>query len=148
MLDTKIEEIITKPWVSKLLSQPILARMATADLSTGQPHVVPVWFEWGEGSLWISAFRSTRKIKTLMKNPLVSIVIDTEENSRGILFEGRADIVTEPTIVRDRSTSIYTRYLGPDGVLAPDPQSWIVDPENLIIRLTPTRACTWGASED
>jgi nitroimidazol reductase NimA-like FMN-containing flavoprotein (pyridoxamine 5'-phosphate oxidase superfamily) len=147
-LDTKIDKIITIPWVSNLLNRPILARLATADPSTGQPHVVPVWFEWDEGSLWVSAFRSTRKVKTLMKNPLVSIVIDTEENSRGILFEGRAEMVTEPSKVRGRSTSIYTRYLGPEGVLAPDPQSWIVDPENLIIKLTPSRACTWGESED
>jgi hypothetical protein len=55
-----------------------------------------------------------------------------------VIFEGRAELVTEPIeFVREMTTWVYTRYLGPEGVLAADPQYWIHDPENLLVKLTP-----------
>ena len=127
--------------VKNLLSQPILARIATASPKTLRPHVVPVWFGWDGESLWISSFRSTRKIKNLQANPFCSIAIDTAESGwdfQTVIFEGSAELVTEPAeFVREMTTWVYTRYLGPEGVLAPDPQSWIHDPENLLVKLTP-----------
>lgn len=129
-----------------LLSQPVLARLGTAT-KTGRPHVTPVWFLWEQGSVWVSAFRSTRKVRDLMKNPSVSILIDTAESGvdfQAALFEGEAELITEPAeFIQEMSTRIYTRYLGPEGVLAPDPQSWIHDPENLLIRLQPEKTFTW-----
>ncbi len=136
------------------LDRPHLARLATADPITLQPHVVPVWYGWDGQSLWISAFRSTRKVKELMRNPRCSIVIDVDEadsssgNSpaiRAVLMEGEAELVTHPQhLLEEKTTWVYTRYLGPQGVLAVDPQSWIKDPENLLIKLTPRLVKTWN----
>ena len=42
-----------------------------------------------------------------------------------------------------RPGDFVTRYMGEEGVKAEAPQSWIVDPENAIIRLTPARIYTW-----
>ena len=59
-------------------------------------------------------------------------------------MEGEAELVTAPQDLLDEKTTwVYTRYLGPEGVLADDPQSWIKDPENLLIKLTPTFIKTW-----
>jgi nitroimidazol reductase NimA-like FMN-containing flavoprotein (pyridoxamine 5'-phosphate oxidase superfamily) len=130
-----------------LLSQPVLARIATVSMDAYQPHVVPVWFHWDGESVWISSYRSTRKIKDLRNNPKCSIVIDITDDSvamRAVLFEGRAELVTEPRdLVHRMSTQIYTKYLGPEGVLAPDPQEWIHSPENLLIKLTPEQIFSW-----
>lgn len=141
------ETITTRPWAQTLLAQPVLARLATANPTTMQPHVVPVWFEWDGESIWISSFDSTRKMRDLIGNPRVSIVVDTAEADgtvRGIVFEGKADVIKDPAVVVPRSTSIYERYLGKDGVLQAEPASWIVDPENRVIRLRPERVYTWG----
>jgi nitroimidazol reductase NimA-like FMN-containing flavoprotein (pyridoxamine 5'-phosphate oxidase superfamily) len=136
-----------KEQIDASLVQPVLARIATSDLITGQPHVVPVWFAWDGESLWISAFRSTRKVKELQKNPLCSIVVDTASSGTenwGVVLEGEAELVTEPQeFLEEMTTRIYTRYLGPDGVLDKDPQSWIKDPENLLIKLTPENTYSW-----
>lgn len=129
------------------LDRPLLARLATANPETLQPHVVPVWYGWDGQSLWISAFRSTRKIRELLANPRCSIVVDvdgSESGLRAVLMEGKAELVTAPQeVLVEKTTWVYTRYLGPEGVLAPDPQSWIIDPENLLIKLTPETVKTW-----
>ena len=133
--------------MEELLAQPLLARLATANPSTNQPHVVPLWYAWDGESLWMSGFRSTRKIRELQRNPLCSVVIDTTENeldNYGVVFEGRAELIDLPRdLVYDKTIWIYLRYLGPEGMLDPDPQSWIHDPENLLIKLLPERTYTW-----
>lgn len=141
---------LSKPWVQDLLSKPLLARLATANPSTLQPHVVPVWFIWDGANLWISAFNSTRKVKNVLKNPLISVIVDTgDENppSRAVLMEGRAQILTDSPTVQSWATLIYTHYMGDKGVKAPEPQSWIIDPENTIIKLTPEKVFIWGPAE-
>jgi len=140
-------EISSRPWLAALLTQPVLARLATANPTTLQPHVVPVWFEWDGEAVWISSFDSTRKMRDLEGNPRVSIAIDTADDAehiRGVVFEGTAEVISDPAVVALRSTSIYVRYLGEEGARKPDPASWIVDPENRIIRLAPQRIYIWG----
>lgn len=135
-----------KEWIEGLLNEPVLARLATANGKTGQPHVVPVWFLWDGVSLWISAFSSTRKIKDLMTNAKCAVLIEPKEPDKveAVLFEGTADVIDQPhQLVCDMSIRIYARYMGRDGAQAPEPQSWAVDPENRLVRLTPKHIYTW-----
>lgn len=133
--------------IDAFLDQPLIARLATAD-AAGAPHVVPVWYGWDGSAIWISSFASTRKVAQLEHNPAISIAIDIAEpndQTKAVIFEGTAELIREPrSLVHEKSLWIYTRYLGPEGVLAADPQSWIVDPLNLLIKLTPTHTSTWG----
>lgn len=146
-MNTKAEETLAQHWVIEFLAQPRLARMATCDPHTLQPHVVPVWFGWDGKYLWISSFRSTRKIRELEANPRLSVVIDEGDGdapTRGVILEGPVELVHDPEIVRTGALSIYTRYLGENGVLEAEPQSWLNDPENLLIKLRPEKAFAWG----
>jgi hypothetical protein len=107
---------------------------------TLRPHAVPVWFGWDGESLWISSFRSTRKIKNLRLNPYCSIAIDIAQSGwdfQAMILRPCAAGDGTPRLRPQKDHLIYTRYLGPEGVLAPDPQSWISDPENLLIKLNP-----------
>jgi nitroimidazol reductase NimA-like FMN-containing flavoprotein (pyridoxamine 5'-phosphate oxidase superfamily) len=132
----------------ELLAQPVLARIATANLETGQPHVVPLWYLWDGASIWISGFRSTRKFRELLANPRCAVLVEPAvpkaSKIQAVLFEGEAEVLTTPRqLVEEMSMRIYLRYLGEEGVKAADPQSWIHDPENLVVRLTPQRVYTW-----
>ena len=141
-----VKDITSQEWVKTLLDQVVPARLATADPRTLQPHVVPVWFEWDGERIWISSFRSTRKIREIKRNPLVSIAVDVDGGPLGtcaVILEGRAELISDPKVVIPRSTSIYARYLGEDEVKEPEPASWIVDPENLLIRLDPEKAYSY-----
>jgi general stress protein 26 len=142
---------LTKAQLDAFLDNAILARLSTAvpskeDPRFFQPHTTPVWFLWNGESLFISAFSSTRKVKEVRRNPYIAVLIDSAESLEGvtaILMEGKSDWITDAQVVQEMSREIYTRYMGPEGVLATAPQSWIVDPENSIIRLTPTKVFTW-----
>lgn len=137
--------------INSFLERPLLARLATTNPVNLQPHVTPVWFAWDGESLWWSGFKSTRKFRELQRNPRCAVVIDMTENELdnfGVLLEGQAELIEEPRqLVYEKTTWIYTRYLGPDGVLAADPQSWIYDPENLVARLSPERTYSWFPAE-
>lgn len=134
------------PQAYAFLARPLLGRLATAS-PEGQPHVVPVWFLHEAGTLWISSFKSTRKVIDLERNPKCALVVDIEQGLEplsAISIEGLAELIREPTEeIRKRTTRIYTKYLGTEGVLAAEPQSWINSPENLLIKMTPTRFKTW-----
>jgi nitroimidazol reductase NimA-like FMN-containing flavoprotein (pyridoxamine 5'-phosphate oxidase superfamily) len=125
----------------------LLARIATV-AKNGQPHVVPVWYLWEQGSLWISSFRSTRHVHHLQLDPRCAVTIDEAPSgteNRGVILTGQVELIVAPRdFVASQSEKVYERYLGPVGVKAPDPQSWIYDDENLIIKLTPQRTRVWG----
>lgn len=133
--------------INSFLSRAIIARIATSSPDTNRPHVVPVWFSWDGKSIWISSYRSTKKVEDLINNPFCSIVIDEAESGvdyQAVVLEGKAELVEQPADqVKEKITQIYTHYLGTTGVLASDPQEWINDPENLLIKLTPEKIISW-----
>jgi len=135
-----------REFINTFLSEPLIARMATADKS-GQPHVVPVWFAWDGSALWVSAFSSTRKVKDLEENPLISVAIDeTKDNdaTRAVILEGKAELLREPAeFLKRQFTWIYARYVGEEHVGEAKYQDWIVDPENTLIKLVPLKVFTW-----
>ena len=142
---------LSKEQVDAFLEHALIARLATAVPSKDnpnffQPHNVPIWFYWDGQSLYISAFQSTRKVKEVRSNPYIAVIADvndTIDGAQAVLMEGKAEFITEPETVQDMSRIIYTRYMGEEGVKDPAPQSWIVDPENSIIKLTPKKIYTW-----
>ncbi|HZU87039.1 MAG TPA: pyridoxamine 5'-phosphate oxidase family protein [Anaerolineaceae bacterium] len=132
--------------IDLFLSQTVLARLGTADPRTLQPHVVPVWFLWEDGAAWVSAFSSTRKVKELRANPRCALLVDLLEAKDGltaVLLEGPGELITDPAQVSAIALKIYTKYLGPEGVLAKAPQDWLVSPENTILKLVPEKIRSW-----
>ncbi len=136
-----------KAWIEAVLAEPVLARLATTNPRTMEPHVVPVWFMWDGACVWISSFSSTRKIRELKHNPQGAVLIESKQEGgklTAVLLEGTVELVTQPReLVTEMASRIYLRYLGPEGVQEPEPQSWMNDPENLLIKLTPKRIISW-----
>ena len=136
-----------KALIESVLAEPVLARLATTNPKTMQPHVVPVWFAWDGESVWISSFVSTRKIRELKNNPRGAVLIESKQEGsklQAVLLEGTVELVTQPRqLVSEIASRVYIRYLGPEGVKDPEPQSWLNDPENLLIKLTPKRIMSW-----
>ena len=134
--------------IDELLAQPVLARLATADAATGQPHVVPLWFLWDGEALWISSFSGTRKIKELLANPRAAVLIEPDAAHpsplQAVLFKGPVEIIREPRdFIARQAIAIYTRYMGAEGVQAAEPQSWAHDPAGLLLRLLPEKVIAW-----
>jgi nitroimidazol reductase NimA-like FMN-containing flavoprotein (pyridoxamine 5'-phosphate oxidase superfamily) len=136
-----------KTLIEAVLAEPVLARLATTNPKTMQPHVVPVWFAWDGEYVWISSFVSTRKIRELRTNPRGAVLIESKQEGgklQAVLLEGQVELVTQPRqLVSEVANRIYIRYLGIEGVKDPEPQSWLKDPENLLIKLTPEKIISW-----
>ncbi|MCX6069183.1 MAG: pyridoxamine 5'-phosphate oxidase family protein [Chloroflexi bacterium] len=134
------------PQAQEFLSRRLIGRLATAS-AEGQPHVIPVWFLWENNAIWISSYRSTRKIIDLESNSKCALVVDVDDAQGGltaVMLEGRAELVSTPeSAVKERIERVYTKYLGPQGLLEKDPQTWLNSPENVLIKLTPTRVKAW-----
>ncbi len=132
-----------KAQIDAVLSQAMTAKLATANPKTLQPHVVPVWFWWDGERLWISAFSSTRKVKELQLNRRCAILVEAQPGTsplQGVLLEGAAELLAEDRgEVARLSEVIYKRYMTPEELAAPEPQSWLVDPENTILCLKPEK---------
>ncbi len=137
-----------KTLIEQLLALPVLARLATANPKTGQPHLVPLWYLWDGECLWVSGFANTRKFNELLRNPRCAVLVEPaaagDNQLQAVLLEGEAEVIAEPRqLVEEISTRIYLRYLGPEGVQAADPQSWIHDPLNRAVKLTPRQVYAW-----
>src|SRR4030042_2871654 len=132
-----------KALIAAVVSEAVLARLATTNPQTMQPHVVPVWFMWDGEFVWVSSFVSTRKIRELKKTPRGAVLIESKQEGgklQAVLLEGPVELVTEPRqLVTEIASRIYVRYLGQDGMKDSEPQSWLSDPENLLVKLTPDR---------
>jgi PPOX class probable F420-dependent enzyme len=139
----KINEVLNQEWVQALLSEPLLARLGTANPENAQPHVTPVWFAWDGESLFISAFISTRKAREVSKNPRISVLIDTNEPTRAVLLEGMAEVIAGVGEVEQISEWIYARYVGEAEVKKDPYAGWAHDPENRIIKLRPEMVYGW-----
>ena len=132
--------------IENLLSgEPVLARLATTNPRTLQPHITPVWFLWDGASLWISVFISTRKAKNVAKNPKVAVLIEPKQpmDLQAVLLEGPCEFIEQPReLVADMSLKIYERYVGGEKITDTE-RSWTVDPENRLIKLTPEHTYSW-----
>ncbi|MDA4122088.1 MAG: PPOX class F420-dependent oxidoreductase [Thaumarchaeota archaeon] len=83
------------------LSQHQLARVATSS-ADGQPHVVPVVYEFDGKYAYFSGWnlRKSLKFKNILINPKVAIVVDDLKTvspwkPRGIELRGRAEVLRE-----------------------------------------------------
>jgi len=139
-------EKLKGPGIQELLAQTVLARLASANPNTLQPHVVPVWFFWDGEFLWISSYSNTRKVGELKENPLCSVLIEPEREAKlqAVIIEGPVELISSPReFLVKMAITIYTRYLGEDGVLESAPQSWAYDPHQTILKIIPKAVYAW-----
>jgi uncharacterized protein len=69
-----------------------LCRLATAS-KEGRPHVVPVIYAMDGQDIIIAVDYATRKLKNLRENREVALVVDDYNPNRGVMVEGRCEIL-------------------------------------------------------
>ena len=81
-------------------------RIATVD-DDGVPHVVPLWFVWHAGAVWLNSLRKSRRHGHLLSGRPVGLVVDdgdAYEQLRGVRMTGR------PVAVPDDDADRLTAY--------------------------------------
>ena len=129
---------MTKEEIDAFLAQPLVARIATVR-QNGTPQVVPMWFLWEHGTMYMSTRTWAAKLKHLRRNPHVAVVVDVMEapmKNKVVTIDGTADILTDG--VREMTTRIYEKYLGAEAAKNPQAQQSLTAPR-VLIKITPKK---------
>lgn len=129
---------MTQEAMQAFLAQPLIARLATVR-ANGTPQVVPMWFLYENGVMYMSTRTYAAKVKHLQKNPRVAVVVDVMEaplKNKVVTIEGTAEMLT--TGVKEVTTKIYHKYMGVEGAATPTAQRNINTPR-VILKITPQK---------
>ena len=124
-----------------LKSQKIL-RLATID-SSGDPHIVPVWYMYANDKFYVGTNTKTRKAKNIKKNSKVSFCIDIGIRSPdiiGVMGTGRAKLILKTDIVRAIAKKILLRYFTS---LKNKSAQELLDQTDCIIEIIPKEVTDW-----
>ncbi len=124
-----------------LKSQKIL-RLATID-SSGDPHIVPVWYMYANDKFYVGTNTKTRKAKNIKKNSKVSFCIDIGIRSPdiiGVMGTGRAKLILKTGIVKAIAKKILLRYFTS---LKNKSAQELLDQTDCIIEIIPKEVTDW-----
>lgn len=74
----------------------------------GRPHLTTVWGAWNQDAFWFSAGRSSRKSRNLQARPRCTV--GTEDPEHPIVFDGKAELITNPALIAIFLNRINTKY--------------------------------------
>lgn len=129
---------MTKEEMQAFLARPIIARLATVRPNS-TPQIVPMWFLYEDGVMYMSTRTYAAKVKHLQKNPRVAVVVDemvVPLKNKVVTLEGIVE--TQTTGVKEMTTRIYHKYLGAEGAATPAAQQSINTPR-VILKITPKK---------
>lgn len=123
--------------LDELLTVERTLRAGTAS-PEGAPHVVPLWFVWRDGAIYINNLRRSRRSRDIAAGSPVALCIDTGRDYgelRGAVLYGTfEEAVDDPALEEVRAT-FGRKYWG--GADVPDLRS------HVWLRMRPDRIASW-----
>lgn len=123
---------------SYLMAQRTI-RLATAT-PTGRPHVVPLWFVWVDGTVFMNSTLGNVTIRNLQRNPVATGSIDdgdAYDELRGVLVEGEVERADDDARLETVKGAWSSKYMGGE---PPPYDRWR---NRLWLRLVPRRITSW-----
>jgi PPOX class probable F420-dependent enzyme len=81
---------------------------------SGTPHLVPIWFVWVAGKIYLCTAAGSVKVRNVTQNPHVAIAL--EDGSQPIVIEGLAQSIERaPAVVVDEFQRKYDWNINTDG---------------------------------
>lgn len=97
----------------------------------GRPHLVPIWFVWSGGKIYVSTEPKSVKSGNVRANPRVTLAL--EDGTHPLICEGTARLVDEPWDA-ELKAAFFQKY------------EWNLDTEvqyNQVIEVTPEKWLAW-----
>jgi nitroimidazol reductase NimA-like FMN-containing flavoprotein (pyridoxamine 5'-phosphate oxidase superfamily) len=121
-----------------------LASQRTARVATvgedGTPHVVPLWFVWHRGALFLNSTLGNPTVENMLRTGRASAVVDdgdSYDELRGVVITGPVERADGDPSLADADRLWSHKYLGGN----PTPyKRW---KNRLWLRLTPERVASW-----
>jgi PPOX class probable F420-dependent enzyme len=101
--------------ITGFLNEQRVATLATVG-SSGQPHLVAMWYAVLDGVLWFETKAKSQKATNVRRDSRVTVMVetgDTYDALRGVALEGRATIVDDADALWAVGVNVWERYNGP-----------------------------------
>jgi len=123
---------VAKPsaWTLKRLHEEPNIWLATTR-PDGRPHLIPLWFVWRRGRLYLCVESRSVKARNIRVEPRVSLAL--QDGSKPAICEGLARVLTEPW-PPEVTQAFLKKY------------DWGIDPKDeydQLIEVKPTRWLGW-----
>jgi nitroimidazol reductase NimA-like FMN-containing flavoprotein (pyridoxamine 5'-phosphate oxidase superfamily) len=129
--------------LAEFLAEGNVARLACLD-ETGWPYVVPTWFHYADGGLYIIPRARSTWAQYMANDGRVSLTIDEPAAPyRRVHFQGSADLIERPNVGGkwvSIATEMSLRYLGEHGPTYLEPS--LVEPRWLF-HVKPSTIKSW-----
>jgi F420H(2)-dependent biliverdin reductase len=109
----------------------------------GRPHLVPIWFVWVDGRVWIATDAKSVKVRNITAYPFASVAL--EDGNKPIVAEGTAVVHFQPfnnTSVAEEFVRKYQWNIStdPDGpaVIEITPTKWLFPSSDTTDNTPPT----------
>jgi nitroimidazol reductase NimA-like FMN-containing flavoprotein (pyridoxamine 5'-phosphate oxidase superfamily) len=116
----------------------------------GYPHPMPMWFGLDpDGSVRMTTFRASQKVKNLQRDPRVSLLAESGEEYAqlmGVVLYGRAQLVDDIDFVTKTLISVATRSQAPPDEATRDGMAKVMAKtaaKRIGILVKPERVVSW-----
>lgn len=121
-------------------------KLATIGVN-GEPHVVPIWFVLDGDDVIFTTGDTSLKGKAIVRDPRVAIAVDDENPPYGFVsIRGTATISRDAEVMLAWATKIGGRYMGEARAEEFGRRNAV--PEEILVRVTPTRIIAKGGVSD
>ena len=127
----------------EFLKEQKVLRLATIGKNK-TPHIVPVWYRYSGGEIYIGTNTKTQKAKNIRKNNRVSCCIDVGINAPniyGVMIQGNASLILENKKVKSIAKKILLRYFKS---LESKSAKELLDDTDCIIEIIPEKFTVWN----
>ncbi|MGH2546547.1 MAG: pyridoxamine 5'-phosphate oxidase family protein [Actinomycetota bacterium] len=121
------------------LSEERTIRVATVG-ADGVPHVVPLWFVWHEGIVFLNSTRGNPTVENMLRDGRAAGVVDdgeTYDSLRGVVVTGRVEVAEDDRRLPVAERAWSEKYLGGN---EPPYRRWR---GRVWLRLVPERIASW-----
>jgi len=94
--------------IDPFLKEQKIARICTLN-KNGTIHAAAVWFLYRNGSIVMCTPAATRKVKNIVRDNNVTVLVDDPETARGVLIFGKAKLEYEYSF--REAASLYEKYV-------------------------------------
>lgn len=121
------------------LSEERTIRVATIGADR-VPHVVPLWFVWHEGIVFLNSTRGNPTVENMLRDGRAAGVVDdgaTYDSLRGVVITGRVEVAEDDRRLPVAERAWSEKYLGGN---EPPYRRWR---GRVWLRLVPERIASW-----
>jgi nitroimidazol reductase NimA-like FMN-containing flavoprotein (pyridoxamine 5'-phosphate oxidase superfamily) len=135
----RLDLSLTGDELERYLGEQRTCRVATVR-PDGTPHVVPLWFVWHRGALYLNSTQGNPTVENLLRTGRASAVVDDGEaydELRGAVLSGPAERADEDPLLEEVERRWSHKYLGGN---PPPYRRW---KDRLWLRLRPDDVASW-----